>query len=1050
GVEDKFYDTSDESTQDDVPGPETDPAAVRRARRYILASGIYGPVSVDGFDGRHLPYAENLANLVVSEDFGGVTTAEAMRVLAPGGVLYVRRGGRWVETVKPRPADTDEWTHFLHDASGNAVGHDERVGPPGRLQWLAGPRHGRCHEYTPTVQAVVSSGGRIFYIVDEGPTWSVAKPARWRLVARDAYNGILLWQRTADTWFPHIYNWAALPRQFQRKVVAVGGRVYAAMGFFAPLAALDAATGKTIRLYEQTRGTDEVILHKGILLLAVRPPSPQRTAELDKWLQLQSRRGSPLYDRDTAQPLLDEFKRVEFRVPRSVMAIEASTGKLLWKRSGAATAGLRTLSLSALGERVFYQKNGRVFCVDLKTGRELWNSPGGPLRLVCAGGVICADGRKVMALSPATGRVLWNRPATLCQVRDVFVINGSVWVGGFKPYEGPRKDKRTPPWGPYCLRQRDLATGKVLRRIDEKNPGHHHRCWQNKATDRYILGGRRGVEFIDLASGQVLWNSWVRGVCRYGVMPCNGLLYAPPHACGCYITAKLTGFYALAARKGSPETPRHGEPDRIERGPAYGTQAGAKRRPAQAGSPAGAAETPSAAHAGGSRGPVGKTEAPAAGDWPTYRHDGQRSGCASCAVPASLARKWSVRPGAAVGRPGAKLSSLTVAGGKVFVAAPDEHTLWALDEATGRTAWQFTAGGRIDSPPTAWRSGSGQGTWRVVFGCRDGRVYSLRASDGAMAWRRLAAPADRRVIAYGQVESAWPVHGSVLVDGGAAYVTAGRSSYLDGGIRLLKLSAATGEVLSKGCIYSPDPNTGRQPAQFGPASMPGALWDILSCDEGCVYMRQMVFDKLFRLKPAGSSHLLTLTGFLDATWPHRSYWIFGTHCSLSIGCSHRERHLIYGRVMVFDDKAIYSYGRTDVHWSNQLQDGPYHLFAVDRGHGSRRWSRPVGIRVRAMVLAGGVLFAAGSVADAAGSSGGAAGWDALAKDAPAAEAARQNAQAQQGGAMLLAISAADGRELARCRLESPPVLDGMAAAAGRLFLSCLDGTVVCMEGKAKR
>ena len=119
-------------------------------------------------------------------------------------------------------------------------------------------------------------------------------------------------------------------------------------------------------------------------------------------------------------------------------------------------------------------------------------------------------------------------------------------MGGFKPFEGRSTGKRGPAWGPYFVTQRDLATGEVLNHIEPENPGHHHRCYINKATDRYILGGRRGTEFIDLQTGEVLWHSWARGVCKYGVMPANGLLYVPPHACGCYTAAKLTGFNALA------------------------------------------------------------------------------------------------------------------------------------------------------------------------------------------------------------------------------------------------------------------------------------------------------------------------------------------------------------------------------------------------------------------------------------------------------------------------------------------------------------------------
>jgi len=51
------------------------------------------------------------------------------------------------------------------------------------------------------------------------------------------------------------------------------------------------------------------------------------------------------------------------------------------------------------------------------------------------------------------------------------------------------------------------------------------------------------------------------------------------------------------------------------------------------------------------------------------------------------------------------------------------------------------------------------------------------------------------------------------------------------------------------------------------------------------------------------------------------------------------------------------------------------------------------------------------------------------------------------GAMLLAFSAGEGRELARTDLESPPVFDGMAAANGRIYISTVDGEVLCLGRK---
>ncbi len=50
-------------------------------------------------------------------------------------------------------------------------------------------------------------------------------------------------------------------------------------------------------------------------------------------------------------------------------------------------------------------------------------------------------------------------------------------------------------------------------------------------------------------------------------------------------------------------------------------------------------------------------------------------------------------------------------------------------------------------------------------------------------------------------------------------------------------------------------------------------------------------------------------------------------------------------------------------------------------------------------------------------------------------------------ALLMAISAIDGTELARYRLDSAPVFDGMAAANGRLYLSLENGQVLCMAGQ---
>jgi outer membrane protein assembly factor BamB len=346
--------------------------------------------------------------------------------------------------------------------------------------------------------------------------------------------------------------------------------------------------------------------------------------------------------------------------------------------------------------------------------------------------------------------------------------------------------------------------------------------------------------------------------------------------------------------------------------------------------------------------------------------------------------------------------------------------VYALDAGSGKSGWEFTAGARVDSAPSVYAD-------RVLFGSRDGYVYNLRSSDGVSAWRFRAARRERLLVAGGQLESVWPVHGSVLISDGVAFATAGRNSYLDGGIDFHRIKIATGELLSTTPIYSPDLQTGRQPEQYGPNGMPGVRSDLLACDAEHVYLRQMVFSKHGMPQEEGQAHLLTVSDFLDDTWPHRSYWIFGTHTSLSTGCSGREKGLIYGRLLAFDDSSIYGYGRETVHWSNQFEDGPYRIYATNRSDGTPRWETSVPIQVRAMVVAKDVLFAAG----------------------PSARSIEEIAQGKPAGeALLMAISAKDGSEVGRCQLDAEPILDGMAAAYGRLYVADADGSIVCLGGGA--
>ena len=136
-----------------VHGLDVDSANVATARNHVKSMGRYGKVSVQQLADSRLPYADNLANLVVSEDLGDVRNDEVMRVLCPGGVAYIKAAGNWQKTVKPWPSDIDEWTHFLHGPDNNAVAHDSVVDVPRQMKWLGEPKFVRAHEQSASFTA---------------------------------------------------------------------------------------------------------------------------------------------------------------------------------------------------------------------------------------------------------------------------------------------------------------------------------------------------------------------------------------------------------------------------------------------------------------------------------------------------------------------------------------------------------------------------------------------------------------------------------------------------------------------------------------------------------------------------------------------------------------------------------------------------------------------------------------------------------------------------------------------------------------------------------
>jgi hypothetical protein len=193
-------------------------------------------------------------------------------------------------------------------------------------------------------------------------------------------------------------------------------------------------------------------------------------------------------------------------------------------------------------------------------------------------------------------------------------------------------------------------------------------------------------------------------------------------------------------------------------------------------------------------------------------------------------------------------------------------------------------------------------------------------------------------------------------------------------------------------------------------------------------------------------HVLSTGGLLDDTWFNRTFWMYAPAWP---GYYLGHRGAKTGQLLVVGPEKTYA---VQAYPSRNLQSAMFtpgrkgYLLLADandndpvlsdqtrgttKGWGYTRaappaWFQWLPVRMRGMVLAGRTLFVAGppDVMDEA--------------DPYAAFEGRR-------GAVLLAVSADDGRTLAQFKLESEPVFDGLIAAGGRLYTATADGKVICL------
>ncbi len=976
-----------------IHGLLRDEARVTAARQAIQQAGVYGKVSCDSYNGRDLPYVDGLVNLVLCKASCQVPEAELMRVLVPGGRLLVETADGWKKQAKPIPDSLDEWNQFLHGADNNGVSLDD-VGPPQRLRWHDTPEYGRSKSLAPSFTNMVSAAGVLFTIEDRATTEDVNAPVGYYLVARDGFNGIELWKRPMEQWSKwQTGSIKSIPTQQQRCLAAVGRNVYVCSGFGGPVTAFAIRNGAQRRVFAQTAGTTEFAIDgQSLYVIKGTPYKLPRAAATDGRAEL--------------------------------CAVNLDDGKVLWSQSivDEYTGG----TFAVKGRHVVYHSTSGLTCLDRVSGDVLWTEvipiksappvtararaairrgkkPNAPDLFSCNihptvvltdDTVFCAIHDTITAKRLADGKTMWTSPAgkNYMKSTEVFVAKGLVWS----------RD----------LKGRNPKTGAVVRALAQEmtGPMSHDRCYRNRITHRYYVNSASGgSDFVKLDGTAESPNPWARSTCGLAVMPANGMLYNGPYVCQCAIgtmASGVNGFYNGSGNADQRFTVAI-EP-RLVKGPAFGP---------------------------------GDDAVSTADDWPTYRYSAMRSGVAPGRTAEAVTTKWRVDIGSHPTAP-------VVAGDRVYVADRDSHTLHALNRESGETCWTFIADGRIDSPPT-WHQGM------ILVGSRGGSVYCLRASDGQLAWKFNGLPERRLICDTGRLESAWPVHGSIMIRDDTAYFAAGRSTFLDGGIAVFGLDPVTGAMKHGRIMQGPYEDEARSfPIRArGQFQLEGCKADIFSCAGSELFMRNQAFKP--DLEPIVSEsvktlHLLASPGFLNDSPQHRTYWTV-------------DRDLRYGGAMgtfgagpagdtiAFDGKLFYEVrgyapGRNlpgRGRGVNQLE-----LYSVYSGSfgglgrqedksaipatgtWTKRWNTPTPFAGHAIAAAENTLMAAGvpllegySVEDTNASYAG-----------------------EKGGIAWL-LDAKDGHQLQELRFDAAPVWDGIAIAHSDFFLCLKDGSVVCLAAK---
>lgn len=741
-----------------------DEKAADRVREALRSAGVHGQATSMALEQRRLPLADWLADVAVIEDASLVDATEVDRVVRPGGTVLTRANGSLQRRVRARPADIDSWPMYNHDAAGTNASRDRLAGPGRGIRWISGPQH-RSDSGT----LVADEFALVTTRTKAGRTETAS------LVMRDAFNGLVLWERK-DLWPVGRYA-----------VVLTRERLYLLPDYGdkgAVVEVLDPATGKTLQQFDQGLSLPDAAARKA------------KVAGMDRQKTERALREMLNQDRN-AMLLLDDTGRHLLAVANDqAVMVDAATGKRLWAAAPAAPGSSIVWPVIADGLAILPEGTPtdglnythwpivtvtRIRAYSLTDGKERWTwswpegrATGGLLNAVASSGRLAMNLRSPSERQPGGGLSGPERPQALAilDLASGKEVHWSTRTPFLNVAFGGHSGARIIALGDQLWK---TTLGEVVGsvRISDPNtlvvPAYKHgrpvACTSFRATPRWILGNLAGYP-VERPAGEnppIEYYGASRNDCDVGSFPANSLLYLTPNHCMC--VPYLPGNIAFHSQM-----------------PAAPDESGRLLR--------------------GSAAPASK---PVANGWPMLLRSPDRSNWTDDALPRDLVKLWSVAPADAA--PPAQIQSqwdahfyaqgpvtgVSVVGGVAVSAASHRQAIIACDATTGRELWRVPVDGRVDSQPTI--AGG-----LVLAGTANGYVYALNRDSGALVWRYRVAPRRDRILVNGGVESSWPVHGSVLVRGDQVIAIAGRHSEADGGMWWSVLDLVSGNLRKSGRV----------------------------------------------------------------------------------------------------------------------------------------------------------------------------------------------------------------------------------------------------------